>query len=87
MTHAWQRCASGQWSVAVDCAQGTVCSPAGLTDALQVQFDPSYSGGGGGGSGESAASNGMSRGPRGRIGAGLLVGVVALWITVAALLA
>ncbi|KAI0117148.1 hypothetical protein F4814DRAFT_415387 [Daldinia grandis] len=38
LTNRWQRCAAGQWSVVMDCAAGTICTPAGLTDDFFVQF-------------------------------------------------
>lgn len=31
MSSSFQRCASGQWSAVMQCAQGTVCQPEGLT--------------------------------------------------------
>ena len=37
MTDSWQRCASGQWSVVMQCAAGTHCAPAGLTYDFAVQ--------------------------------------------------
>ncbi|KAI0482941.1 hypothetical protein GGR56DRAFT_214948 [Xylariaceae sp. FL0804] len=41
MTDSFQRCAAGQWSVAQDCAAGTVCSPSGLTYDFHVEFSSS----------------------------------------------
>ncbi|KAI2776045.1 hypothetical protein F4815DRAFT_485718 [Daldinia loculata] len=38
LTNQWQRCAAGQWSVVMDCAAGTICTPAGLTNDFFVQF-------------------------------------------------
>ncbi|KAI1142955.1 hypothetical protein F5Y05DRAFT_408411 [Hypoxylon sp. FL0543] len=38
LTNQWQRCASGQWSVVVDCAAGTICTPSGLTYDFFVSF-------------------------------------------------
>ncbi|CAJ2501567.1 Uu.00g044200.m01.CDS01 [Anthostomella pinea] len=43
MTNTWQRCAAGQWSVVMDCAQGTVCAPSGLSYDFHVEFDNSGS--------------------------------------------
>lgn len=38
MTNSWQRCAAGKWSVVMQCAAGTACTPAGLTYDFKVQF-------------------------------------------------
>ncbi|OIW31669.1 hypothetical protein CONLIGDRAFT_234714 [Coniochaeta ligniaria NRRL 30616] len=38
MTNSWQRCAAGRWSVVMQCAAGTACTPAGLTYDFKVQF-------------------------------------------------
>ncbi|KAI1073880.1 hypothetical protein F5B20DRAFT_565747 [Whalleya microplaca] len=38
ITNTFQRCASGQWSVVMDCADGTICEPAGLTYEYQIAF-------------------------------------------------
>ncbi|KAF3767554.1 hypothetical protein M406DRAFT_328625 [Cryphonectria parasitica EP155] len=38
MSSAFQRCASGQWSRVVDCAEGTVCEPEGLSYEFQTAF-------------------------------------------------
>lgn len=38
MATTFQRCASGQWSVALDTAYGTVCEPEGLTYDFQPAF-------------------------------------------------
>ncbi|KAL1879853.1 hypothetical protein Daus18300_001692 [Diaporthe australafricana] len=38
MTTTFQRCASGQWSVVMDTAYGTVCEPAGFTYDFQPAF-------------------------------------------------
>ncbi|KAI1761377.1 hypothetical protein GGR53DRAFT_29015 [Hypoxylon sp. FL1150] len=45
LTNQWQRCAAGQWSVVVDCAEGTICSPSGLTYDFAVQFANGAAGG------------------------------------------
>ncbi len=34
---SWQRCASGRWSVVMQCAAGTQCTPSGLTYDFRVQ--------------------------------------------------
>lgn len=36
LTHSWQRCADGAWTVEMPCAEGTVCVPAGLTHDLMI---------------------------------------------------
>lgn len=38
MTTTFQRCASGQWSVVLDTAYGTVCEPEGFTYDFQPAF-------------------------------------------------
>lgn len=40
MTTAFQRCASGQWSMVLDTAYGTVCEPEGFT----YDFQPAFAG-------------------------------------------
>lgn len=47
MTNSFQRCASGQWSVIMNCAAGTICSPAGLTIEFRIQHDGTVDGSGG----------------------------------------
>ena len=37
MTNSWQRCASGRWSVVMQCAAGTQCAPSGATFDFHVQ--------------------------------------------------
>jgi hypothetical protein len=49
MTTSWQRCASGVWSLEMAMAQGTRCSPAGLTDDFHIEHDGSANGSGGNG--------------------------------------
>ncbi|KAH8886922.1 hypothetical protein GQ53DRAFT_329455 [Thozetella sp. PMI_491] len=39
LTNSWQRCAAGQWSVVMQCAAGTHCTPSGLTNDFTVQAD------------------------------------------------
>lgn len=34
---SWQRCASGRWSVVMQCAAGTICVPQGQTYDFKVQ--------------------------------------------------
>ncbi len=45
MTDSWQRCASGQWSVVMQCAAGTHCAPSGLTYDFEVQANSQGGGG------------------------------------------
>ncbi|KAI1408861.1 hypothetical protein F5Y13DRAFT_171455 [Hypoxylon sp. FL1857] len=45
LTNQWQRCASGQWSVVMDCAAGTICTPSGLTYDFFVSFANGAAGG------------------------------------------
>lgn len=64
MTHTWQRCASNRWSVIMDCAAGTICTPAGLTNDFRVQHDGSANGGtatSGGNPGPGTSSGSMNR--------------------------
>ena len=51
MPDSWQRCASGRWSVVMDLAEGTVCTPQGLVDDVTIEHDGSVNGNGGGNSG------------------------------------
>ncbi|KAG6005404.1 hypothetical protein E4U21_000184 [Claviceps maximensis] len=46
MTNSFQRCASGQWSVVMNCAAGTACSPVGLSVEFRIQHDGSVDGSG-----------------------------------------
>ncbi|UNI21131.1 hypothetical protein JDV02_007147 [Purpureocillium takamizusanense] len=76
MTSSWQRCAAGRWSEVVNCAKGTVCAPAGLTDDFHVQHDGSVDGGGGR---KTGGSGGQSKGPKGSTSLPLLGVVLLLW--------
>ncbi|KAH7329063.1 hypothetical protein B0I35DRAFT_456504 [Stachybotrys elegans] len=76
MTDSWQRCASGRWSVVVDCAEGTVCAPAGLTNDFSIEHDGSVHGSSNSGSG------GLGRGMSSAAYAMLCCAVV-LWFTIA----
>lgn len=58
----------------MDCAEGTICTPSGLTDDFHVEHDGSVNGGSSGGGG-----GGSSRGPRDYVSVYLLAIVVALW--------
>lgn len=55
LTRQWQRCASGQWSVVMDLAEGTACAPAGLSDEFHVD----HAGGGGRSTSSAAPSRGV----------------------------
>jgi hypothetical protein len=37
MGTSWQRCAAGQWSVTMQCAEGTQCTPSGLSYDFAVE--------------------------------------------------
>ena len=79
MTHTWQRCASGRWSVIMDCAAGTICTPAGLTNDFRVEHDGSVNGGtttSGGNPGPGTSSGSMNR----AMSLVLLLVVVGVWI-------
>ena len=39
LTHSWQRCANGAWSIGIPCAEGTICAPAGLTYDLRIAHE------------------------------------------------
>jgi hypothetical protein len=71
MTNSWQRCASGQWSVVMNCAAGTICQPAGLTYDFHVVAT-----GASGNTGSSSSSISASKSRR----------TVLLWVIVATLL-
>ncbi|KAI0136447.1 hypothetical protein BJ170DRAFT_12716 [Xylariales sp. AK1849] len=61
MGTSWQRCAAGQWSVVMQCATGTECTPSGLTYDFAVE---SSNGGGASTSGTvtaAASRTGTSR--------------------------
>lgn len=53
MTDSFQRCAAGLWSEVMQCAEGTQCTPSGLTYEFAVQYS-----GGGDGSGVSSGAPG-----------------------------
>ncbi|KAL9945492.1 hypothetical protein D7B24_003268 [Verticillium nonalfalfae] len=68
LTRQWQRCASGQWSVVMDLAEGTACAPAGLSDEFHVDHE-----GRGGRSTSSAAPSKGVPGPSTAAGRGVSV--------------
>ncbi|KAH6898711.1 hypothetical protein B0T10DRAFT_473493 [Thelonectria olida] len=39
MTSSWQRCASGEWSEVIQCAEGTKCEPSGHTMEFRVEWN------------------------------------------------
>lgn len=43
MTNSFQRCASGRWSVVMECAAGTQCSPSGTGYQFNIGFSGSGS--------------------------------------------
>lgn len=68
MPDTWQRCASGQWSRVMDLAQGTVCTPGGLTEEIRIEHDGSVNGEGGPGrSGGPRNGNGFTGGAWGSV--------------------
>lgn len=69
MTDSFQRCAAGLWSEVMRCADGTECTPAGLTYEFAVQYS-----GGGDGNGVTSGASGKSAG----WGVGLAIVVGAL---------
>lgn len=59
MGSSWQRCAAGQWSIVVDTAKGTKCTPEGIVDDISTEHsdsDDDDDDGNGNGSGTSGAS-------------------------------
>lgn len=77
MTDSWQRCASGEWSKVVDCADGTRCEPSGQSMEFRIRFDN-------GTTTTSSSDNGSSSDApsvAGRVGLGYGVGVavVVFW--------
>lgn len=49
MPDTWQRCAAGKWSQVMDLAEGTICTPEGLTEDITIEHDGSVNGGDSGG--------------------------------------
>lgn len=47
MPDTWQRCAAGQWSEVMHLADGTICTPEGLTGEFSIEHDGSVNGDGG----------------------------------------
>lgn len=45
MPDTWQRCAAGRWSEVMHLADGTVCTPGGLTEEVDIEHDGSVDGG------------------------------------------
>lgn len=77
MTNSFQRCASGQWSVVMDCALGTICEPSGVTMEFRIEHDGSVNGEGGGSGG---GTGGFSRSPRGSISVGAALCALIVWL-------
>lgn len=80
MPDTWQRCAAGKWSQVMDLAEGTICTPEGLTENITIEHDGSVNGGDGGdGSGNNGGET-FSGGARHGVAAGFAVaaGVFAL---------
>lgn len=58
MPDTWQRCAAGQWSEVMHLADGTRCTPEGLTEEVDIEHDGSVDGGeAGGGSGSQSGGH------------------------------
>ncbi|KAF3009220.1 hypothetical protein E8E14_008173 [Neopestalotiopsis sp. 37M] len=55
MGTSWQRCAAGQWSVVIQCAENTQCTPSGLSYDFAVEYK-------GAGNGASTSGASVSRG-------------------------
>lgn len=73
MGTSWQRCAAGQWSVVMQCAENTQCTPSGLSYDFAVE----YKGGGNG-----AATSGISSGTSSLAITGLLLATLVVFFMV-----
>lgn len=78
MPDTWQRCASGQWSEVMSLAEGTDCTPSGLTEEIDIEHDGSVNGEGGGQSG--GGGNGFTGGSRRIIGGYLPLTALVVWV-------
>ncbi|KFA78169.1 hypothetical protein S40288_01394 [Stachybotrys chartarum IBT 40288] len=72
---AAMRCASGQWSVVMDSAQGTFCTPSGFTDDFRIEHDGSVNGDGTSSGGAKSRGSGIVS----IVGCCLLSAMVVLW--------
>ena len=61
LTNSWQRCASQRWSVVMQCADGTICSPSGLSYDFHVEASNSGGTSSGGGVGNAARGYGWPK--------------------------
>ncbi|CAH0049866.1 unnamed protein product [Clonostachys solani] len=63
MPRTWQRCADGKWSQVMNLSDGTICTPAGLTEEITIEHDGSVNGTDGGSSRRTsdATRNSVSR--------------------------
>ncbi|CAG9938339.1 unnamed protein product [Clonostachys rosea f. rosea IK726] len=50
MPRTWQRCADGKWTQVMNLSDGTICTPAGLTEEITIEHDGSVNGTDDGGS-------------------------------------
>ncbi|CAM1506793.1 Fc.00g064340.m01.CDS01 [Cosmosporella sp. VM-42] len=74
MTNSFQRCASGQWSAEMNCAEGTVCSPSGKTDVFKVDYKDGQNGN------QAPSDGGSSLGIKGSLNRRVVEVVVGLWV-------
>ncbi|KAF7545143.1 hypothetical protein G7Z17_g9405 [Cylindrodendrum hubeiense] len=74
MTSSWQRCASGEWSKEIQCAEGTRCTPSGYTDNLTVEYDGSVNG---------TETSGSSTGTRASVGKTMILAMFGLCVFLA----
>lgn len=79
MPDTWQRCAAGQWSVVMDLAQGTICTPQGLSEEITIEHDGSFNGEGGR-SANGGYADGLSSGLRSIVGMYLPLMAAVIWM-------
>lgn len=72
MPDTWQRCAAGKWSQVMDLAEGTICTPEGLTEEITIEHDGSVNGGDGEDSGNDGGDT-FSGGARTGVAAGFAI--------------
>ncbi|KAH7163191.1 hypothetical protein B0J13DRAFT_601738 [Dactylonectria estremocensis] len=70
MTDSWQRCASGEWSKEIQCAEGTRCTPLGLTDNFTVEHDANAT---------ETGTSGSSVGPQTLMDGRVVLAISGLW--------
>ncbi|KAF7550258.1 hypothetical protein G7046_g8070 [Stylonectria norvegica] len=74
MTSSWQRCASGRWSVEMQCAAGTKCTPSGHTDDFRIENDGSAHG-------EGTSGGSASMGPKGSMSRAIVLFIAGFWVS------